>query len=82
MVRQQDSIKSFRNNTDEFVRAMVDARATNPLRFKYRKRDGTVRFARGYIPRGYWVNVSANNIFAYWDLDRKGWRSLYTTNLL
>lgn len=66
----------------EFVQAL---RENFEIKFKFTKKDGTEREARGTLnkdmipeegtPKGTQTWETAEDMVKYWDLDKEGWRS-------
>lgn len=73
------------NNINDFKKALHEG----IVNFTYIKKDGSTREAKGTLQQKF-ITVSSSitntrskpdNIIAYWDLDKNGWRSFITDNL-
>jgi hypothetical protein len=75
-----NSYKSFRGNVAGLEAALAEGRT---VRFKYRKTNGSVRYAVGRFPRSLREDMGTEgNLFRYWDVGTHDWRSFYIRNLL
>lgn len=79
------------NNSEINIKDFKNALNEGTVEFKYKKKDGSIRDAKGTLnidimgsenaPTGSGYNISDSNI-RYYDLNSNGWRSFLVDNLL
>lgn len=75
--------RSFRKDPVGLMHALMTQGNRGGVHFKYRKADGSIRFAIGRIPKRFVDDMGIDGrYFRYWDIQRKDWRSFLLSNLL